>query len=238
MVSSCLAEEKCYGKLNWAPLTSYFLLYYTVLSVFLSSHYTIQLVMGHYNNCLQLLGLFISKYFYMFSNEGCILVLKWYNPVCMNAVFSAHLIQNNRIVNSSLLKVQKTFCLLWITQGVITTDPFWSTSEPSPFGTVASTHRSLTLHFLGLDTTCKTVRSAGEACLHLQLRISLELCKVLGRMYRERKIYFKALSQPQDWLQPMVSLPDLSFPPMYMCTYRTCFSAIMNRAVEVLQDMT
>lgn len=76
---------------------------------------------------------------------------------------------------------------------------------------------------------CKTDRSAGESSLHLQLRISLELCEVLGRMYRERKISFKALSQPQDWQQAVVALPDLSFSQMYVCPYKTCFSAIMKQ---------
>lgn len=107
--------------------------------------------------------------------------------------------KKNRIVNNSLLKIQKNILSPLNHPGVITTDPFWSTSEPSPFGTVTSTQRWLTQHFLGLDTLCTTDRSDGESCLHLQLRISVELCKVLGRMYRESKIYFKALSQSQDW---------------------------------------
>lgn len=179
----------------------------------------------------------------MFSKEGCILVPKcycyWPSSVCTDVVFPVCLIQSNRIVNTFLLKVQKPVGFLWITQEL---------SPQTPSGALLSLHlleqqqvlrRQLTLHFLGLDTTCKSDRSAGESCLHLQLRVLLELHEVLGRRYRERdrSLSKHSLSLRIGSSQWFLCLTFL-FPKCTRVHTEFVSQPLWNRAVEVLQDMT
>lgn len=120
---------------------------------------------------------------------GSWMLQHWPPSVCMNVIVCQ--IQSNRIVMTSLLKVKKTWSFL-NHAGVITIDSFWCTSEPPPFGTI--TQKAAYTAFPWIRHHVQNWQVSWRIIPSPPTQDFTGTVQVL-----ERKVYFKAFSQLQDW---------------------------------------